>query len=150
MYKLEPVVADGGELIIYAPHVSEVSYTHGKVLDRIGYHVRDYFLKQMDKFKDVPRGVDGPLDARSRHAAPTKTASRSPGSTWSSPPASRRSVRRINLGYMNPAQIKIADYENREAEGVLVVPHAGEILAPAGPWRYSSVRAVAVRKGSLL
>ena len=29
---------------------------------------------------------------------------------------------------MNPAQIKIADYENRENEGVLVVPHAGEIL----------------------
>jgi nickel-dependent lactate racemase len=55
MYKLEPIVADGGTLIIYAPHISEVSYTHGKVLDRIGYHVRDYFIKQMDKFKDIPR-----------------------------------------------------------------------------------------------
>jgi NAD(P)-dependent dehydrogenase (short-subunit alcohol dehydrogenase family) len=29
MYKLEPVVADGGELIIYAPHIREVSGTHG-------------------------------------------------------------------------------------------------------------------------
>ncbi|KPJ57916.1 MAG: hypothetical protein AMS15_09440, partial [Planctomycetes bacterium DG_23] len=42
MYKLEPVVADGGELIIYAPHITEVSYTHGKYLDKIGYHTRDY------------------------------------------------------------------------------------------------------------
>ena len=29
MYKLEPVVADGGELIIYAPHIREISLTHG-------------------------------------------------------------------------------------------------------------------------
>ena len=35
MYKLEPVVADGGTLIIYAPHITEVSYTHGRVLDEI-------------------------------------------------------------------------------------------------------------------
>ena len=27
MYKMEPVVADGGEVVIYAPHVTEVSYT---------------------------------------------------------------------------------------------------------------------------
>ena len=30
MYKLEPVVADGGELIIYAPHIHEICVTHGK------------------------------------------------------------------------------------------------------------------------
>jgi lactate racemase len=27
MYKMEPVVADGGEVIIYAPHITELSYT---------------------------------------------------------------------------------------------------------------------------
>ncbi|MEN6479013.1 MAG: lactate racemase domain-containing protein, partial [Anaerolineales bacterium] len=57
MYKLEPVVADGGTVIIYAPHIDEVSYTHGAILDRIGYHVRDYFVAQMDRFADVPRSV---------------------------------------------------------------------------------------------
>ncbi|HXT41749.1 MAG TPA: lactate racemase domain-containing protein, partial [Candidatus Angelobacter sp.] len=31
MYKLEPVLADGGELIIYAPHISEVCVAHGRV-----------------------------------------------------------------------------------------------------------------------
>jgi NAD(P)-dependent dehydrogenase (short-subunit alcohol dehydrogenase family) len=45
MYKLEPVVEDGGEVIIYAPHIDEISYTHGALLHEIGYHVRDYFLK---------------------------------------------------------------------------------------------------------
>ena len=57
MYKLEPVLADGGELIIYAPHLTEVCVTHGSHIEEIGYHCRDYFLKQWDKFKDVPWGV---------------------------------------------------------------------------------------------
>jgi len=35
MYKLEPILADGGTLIIYAPHITEISYTHGKFLDQI-------------------------------------------------------------------------------------------------------------------
>jgi hypothetical protein len=56
-YKLEPVVADGGELIIFAPHIREISVVHGALIERIGYHVRDYFVAQMDRFADVPRGV---------------------------------------------------------------------------------------------
>lgn len=57
MYKLEPVVADGGEVIIYAPHIDEFSYTHGRHIEEIGYHVRDYFVEQWDRFKDYPWGV---------------------------------------------------------------------------------------------
>ena len=56
MYKLEPVVDDGGELIIYAPHIKKVSVTHGMIIEKSGYHVRDYFVKQMDRFKDIPGG----------------------------------------------------------------------------------------------
>ncbi|HSS40639.1 MAG TPA: lactate racemase domain-containing protein, partial [Polyangia bacterium] len=56
-YKLEPVVADGGELIIYAPHIHEISVVHGALIRQIGYHVRDYFLKQPGRFPGVPRGV---------------------------------------------------------------------------------------------
>ncbi len=57
MYKVEPAVADGGEVVIYAPHVDEVSYAHGTILDEIGYHCRDYFVKQWDRFEDYPGGV---------------------------------------------------------------------------------------------
>jgi nickel-dependent lactate racemase len=128
MYKLEPIVADGGTLIIYAPHISEVSYTHGKVLDRIGYHVRDYFLKQMDKFKDIPRSSM----AHSTHVRGCGTyengVEKPRVNVILATGIPKERCDRINLGYMNPAQIKIADYENREHEGVLVVPHAGEIL----------------------
>ncbi len=54
MYKLEPAVADGGEVVIYAPHITEVSYTHGRIIDEIGYHCRDYFLGQWERFRDYP------------------------------------------------------------------------------------------------
>ena len=50
MYKLEPVVAEGGELVIHGPHVKAVSFVHGQDIARVGYHVRDYFVKQWDRF----------------------------------------------------------------------------------------------------
>ncbi len=67
MYKLEPVVADGGEVIIYAPHIDEISYTHGAIIDEVGYHVRDYFVKQWERFGDYPVGRAGALDTPARH-----------------------------------------------------------------------------------
>ena len=57
MYKSEPVVADGGEVIIYAPHVKEVSRMHGRMIDEVGYHCRDYFLAQWERFEKYPGGI---------------------------------------------------------------------------------------------
>ena len=128
MYKLEPVVADGGTLIIYAPHIGEISYTYGKILDRISYHTRDYFLKQMDKFADIPRGVI----AHSTHVKGIGTyinGIERPRINVILATAIRKSrCEKVNLGYMDPNSINIADYENKEQEGILVVHHAGEIL----------------------
>jgi nickel-dependent lactate racemase len=128
MYKLEPIVADGGELVIYAPHVTEISYTHGKTLDKVGYHVRDYFAKQMDKFKDVPGGIM----AHSTHVRglgtfengmekPRVTVTLATG-------ISEERTRKVNLNYRDPKSMRIEEYRNRENEGILVVDHAGEIL----------------------
>jgi hypothetical protein len=35
---------------------------------------------------------------------------------------------RLNLGYLDPAHINIAEWQNREEQGILYVPRAGEIL----------------------
>jgi len=128
MYKLEPIVADGGELIIYAPHIDEVSYTHGKAIDCIGYHCLDYFRGQMDKFSDIPGGVM----AHSTHVRglgtycngvekPRITVTLATG-------ISEERCRRINLGYLDPKSIRVAEWIGREKEGVLLVDHAGEVL----------------------
>lgn len=44
-YKVEPVVADGGEVILYAPHVRQLAAMHPEI-EQIGYHCRDYFVGQ--------------------------------------------------------------------------------------------------------
>ena len=128
MYKLEPVLADGGELIIYAPHLHEISSTHGALIEAVGYHCRDYFLQQWDRFKDLPwgtlahsthvRGIGTFADGVESCRAQVTLATGIP----------REVCERINLGYRDPATIHPEDYANREAEGVLLVPKAGEML----------------------
>lgn len=36
-YKLGAVIEDGGELIIYAPHLTKISETHGALIEKYGY-----------------------------------------------------------------------------------------------------------------
>jgi nickel-dependent lactate racemase len=130
MYKTEPVVADGGEVIIYAPHITEISYTHGKLIDEVGYHVRDYFVKQWDRFKDVPGGIlahsthvkgQGTYDAATGIETPRIQVTLATGI-----PEAR--CRLVNLGYADYRTIDPAQWAGREAEGLLLVPHAGEML----------------------
>lgn len=130
MYKLEPVVADGGEIILYAPHITELSYTHGHLLDQIGYHVRDYFVKQWDRFKDFPWGVlahsthlrgTGTYDAETGTETPRIRVTLASG-------IPRERCERVGLGYRDPRTIHPEEWEGREEEGILLVRRAGEQL----------------------
>jgi CBS domain-containing protein len=125
-----PVVADGGELIIYAPHIRQFSEVHGAIIAQIGYHVRDYFVKQWDRFKDLPWGVlahsthlrgVGEFDAVTGVERPRIQVTLATG-------IPEAECRAVNLGYRDPATINPQEWAGREAEGVLLVPHAGEIL----------------------
>jgi nickel-dependent lactate racemase len=128
MYKLEPAVADGGEVIIYAPHIDEISYTHGAIIDQVGYHVRDYFVKQWDRFKDYPWGVL----AHSTHLKGVGTFEngvekpRIHVTLATGIPEER--CRQVNLGYLDLATVNPEEWADREDEGVLLVPKAGEML----------------------
>ncbi len=128
MYKLEPALADGAELIIYAPHVEEVSYTHGRLLDQIGYHVRDYFRTRMDRFRHYPRGVL----AHSTHVKGIGTyidqVERPRVNVVLATGVPKERCRRINLGYMNPDSVRPEEFEGRESEGIVRIPKAGEML----------------------
>ena len=130
MYKLEPAVSDGGEVVIYAPGVTEVSYTHGALIDEVGYHCRDYFLAQWDRFRRYPGAILahsthvkglGTYDAASGEERPRISVTLATG-------IPRERCERINLGYLDPASVNVDDWMGREDEGVLVVPRAGEML----------------------
>jgi lactate racemase len=125
-YKTESVVADGGEIIIYAPHITEVSFTHGAVLDKIGYHTRDFFLARWDEYKAFPWGVV----AHSTHV-------KGIGSYENGVEKPRISVKlatgiprerceRINLGYVDYRTINPNDWQGRPDR--LYLDHAGEML----------------------
>lgn len=128
MYKLENVVADGGELIIYAPHITEVSYTHGEIIDKIGYHVRDYFLAQPNKFSWVPGGIK----AHSTHVkgiGAYKDGIEKPRvNVFLATEISEERCKLINLGYKDHKTINLSDWQNKEDEGILLVHNAGETL----------------------
>jgi lactate racemase len=84
MYKLEPVLADDGELIIYAPHISEVSLTHGELIRKVGYHCRDFFLNQWDRNTGISPGASWRIVPTCMAWAPSRTESKflEPASRW--------------------------------------------------------------------
>ena len=132
MYKLEPVVADGGTLIVYGPHIRELSRTWGSYLERVGYHVADYFRGRMQQFQDIPRGVLA-HSALVRGEGTFRDGVERPRidvvlATGIAPELCAR----INLGYLDPATVNPDDYRDREAEGILYVDHAGETLHLVG------------------
>jgi nickel-dependent lactate racemase len=135
MYKLEPAIADGGEVVLYAPHITEISYTHGEQIEEIGYHVRDYFTKQWERFKDFPGGVlahsthlrgQGEYDAETAIETPRIQVTLATG-------ISEATCRKVNLGYLDPQSIHLDEWKGREAEGILFVPKAGEMLYRVKP-----------------
>jgi nickel-dependent lactate racemase len=125
-YKVEPVVADGGQVVLYAPHITEIARTH-PAISQIGYHCRDYFVKQWDKFSGYHladlahsthlRGA-GTFDAASgerlRVTVTLATAIPEPV------------VRSVNLDYLHPGAVDIEDWA--ADPDTLVVPDAGERL----------------------
>ena len=125
-YKVEPVVADGGEVVLHAPHITRLSATHPEI-EEIGYHCRDWFTRHWERYRDLPWGVlahsthlrgAGTVDAAGvEHPRVRVTlASGVPEDV----------VRRAGLGYLDPAEVDVAAHE--ADPDTLVVPHAGEVL----------------------
>lgn len=130
MYKVEPAVADGGEVVIYAPRLAEVSFTHGPVIEAVGYHCRDFFLAQWERYRDLPWGVlahSTHLKGLGTYDAATGVETPRVAVTLATAIPEER-CRRMNLGYLDPAGVDLGALAGREADGILVVPRAGERL----------------------
>ncbi len=125
-YKVEPIVADGGQVVLYAPHIHEISTTHPAIAE-IGYHCRDYFVKQWDRFKDQHwgdlahsthlRGAGTYDEVGGEHGRVTVTLATG---------ISEELTRSVNLDYLNPSGIDPAAWAKEP--DTLVVPNAGEDL----------------------
>ena len=133
MYKLEPVIADGGEIVLFAPHIDSLSYTHGTVLQQIGYHGSTYYQQLWDRFKHFPwailahsahvRGETTMTNGVEKARIRVTLASRVP----------RATCERLGLGYLDPDTINLSSWQGRK--DTLFVPHAGERLFRLKPSR---------------
>jgi nickel-dependent lactate racemase len=124
-YKVEPVVADGGEVVLYAPHITEIAAMHPRLIE-IEYHCRDFFLAQWDLYQDEPWGelahathlygagtFDG-VTERQRVRVTLATG------------ISEAAVRQVNLGFLAPDEVDVSKWVAEPDS--LVVPDAGEVL----------------------
>jgi len=130
MYKSDPAIAGGGEVILYAPHITNASYIHSDFLNKVGYHCAEYFLKQPKRFAEIPRGIlahsihlygQGSFDAATGTEKPRIRVTLATS-------IPERQCRELNLGYLDYRTINLDDWKNRELEGIKLILHAGEIL----------------------
>ena len=128
MYKLEPAVALGGEVVIYAPHLDVVSHVHGKYIYEVGYHILPYFLNDWERFRNIPLGVLAHSTHLRGSGVMENGIEKSNVRVTLASKISAEDCARLNLGYLDPSKINIDEWRDREEEGMLYVPKAGEIL----------------------
>ncbi|MDR0959375.1 MAG: lactate racemase domain-containing protein [Propionibacteriaceae bacterium] len=126
-YKAQPVMAEGGEVVIYAPHITELSQTHPEI-EKIGYHCMEFFLKQWDVYGDAPKSVL----AHSTHVRGAGTYDPATGverdriRVTLATGIPREVCERANVGYLDPATIDVDAW--RADPEIMVVDNAGEVL----------------------
>ena len=128
-YKLGGIIEDGGELIIYAPHLKGISTTHGAMIEKYGY-------APLEQVREMVEGSDE-LRANlcvAAHLAHVSYAGRI-GANGRIEPRYRITLasgipedvcRRVKLGFAECSAIDV-DAARRDAD-TLVVDHAGRDL----------------------
>jgi lactate racemase len=135
-YKLGSIIEAGGELIIYAPHLSQLSATHGHLIEKYGY-------APLEQVREMVEGSD---ELRANLCVAAHLAHVSYGSardaTGRLTPRYRITLasavpedacRRVNLGYLDHRELRLVDYQS-DSE-TLIVEDAGRdlyLLADAG------------------
>ena len=107
---------------------------HGRLIDEVGYHCRDYFLGQWERFRGYPGGILahsthlkglGTYDTARAVETPRIRVTLATG-------IPRERCARINLGYQDPARLDPVRWAEEAGPADLVVPDAGEMLYRVG------------------
>ncbi|HYV13922.1 MAG TPA: lactate racemase domain-containing protein [Pyrinomonadaceae bacterium] len=128
-YKLGAIIEEGGELIIYAPHLTKLSETHGELIEKYGYapleSVRDMLGVSQELRENLCIAAHlahvayaGRLDQHGK-VVPRYQITMATG-------VDEETCRRVNLGYLD---YRTLDYEAMRADpDTLVVADAGRDL----------------------
>jgi lactate racemase len=125
-YKVEPIVADGGQVVLYAPHIRDIARTH-PAIEEIGYHCRDYFVRQWDRFSHLHwSDLAHSTHLRGAGTYDEVTGERNRVTVTLATGISEDRTRAVNLDYLDPSQVDPAAWA--ADHDTMVVPDAGEDL----------------------
>jgi len=133
-YKLGGIIEEGGELIIYAPHLRSISETHGRLIEKYGYAPLDRVREMVALSTELQNNL-----AVAAHLAHVSYAGkRDPEGrvvpryriTMASA-LDQDTCRRVNLGFMDHRDFRREDYE--DDPNTLVVERAGRDLYLVAP-----------------
>lgn len=128
-YKLGAIIEDGGELIIYAPHLTKLSETHGALIEKYGYapleSVRDMLGASQELRENLCIAAHlahvsyaGRIDEHGK-VAPRYQITMATG-------LDEATCRRVNLGYLDHHTFNYESY--RADPDTLIVENAGRDL----------------------
>jgi nickel-dependent lactate racemase len=128
-YKLGGIIEEGGELIIYAPHLRSISETHGKLIEKYGYAPLDRVREMVALSSELQNNL-----AVAAHLAHVSYAGKRDAEGRVVPryritmasALDEETCRRVHLGFMDHRQFRREDYENNP--DTLVVDRAGRDL----------------------
>jgi len=128
-YKLGGIIEEGGELIIYAPHLHTISETHGRLIEKYGYAPLDRVREMVALSSELQNNL-----AVAAHLAHVSYAGKRNAEGRVIPryritmasALDEETCRRVNLGYMDYRKFRREDYQ--KDSDTLVVERAGRDL----------------------
>ena len=128
-YRLGGIIEEGGELIIYAPHLHSLSETHGHLIERYGYAPLERVSEMVAQSAELMANL-----CVAAHLAHVAYAGRRDESGRIVPryqitlasAIDEATCRRANLGYLDYRNFRREDYENDP--DTLIVERAGRDL----------------------
>ncbi|MGH8773494.1 MAG: lactate racemase domain-containing protein, partial [Burkholderiales bacterium] len=133
-YKLGGIIAEGGELIIYAPHLRAISETHGRLIEKYGYAPLDRVREMVALSTELQDNL-----AVAAHLAHVSYAGERDEFGQVRPryritmasALDKATCRCVNLGFMDHRLFRLEDYESDS--DTLVVERAGRDLYMVEP-----------------
>jgi nickel-dependent lactate racemase len=128
-YKLGGIIEEGGELIIYAPHLNAISETHGLLIEKYGYAPLDKVREMVALSTELQQNL-----AVAAHLAHVSYAGQRDETGRVIPryritmasALDEATCQRVNLGFMDHRQFNREDYDGDP--DTLVVERAGRDL----------------------
>ncbi|MFN2578186.1 MAG: lactate racemase domain-containing protein [Pyrinomonadaceae bacterium] len=128
-YKLGGIIEEGGELIIYAPHLRTISETHGRLIEKYGYAPLDRVREMVALSAELQNNL-----AVAAHLAHVSYAGKRDEHGRVIPrykitmasALDEETCRRVHLGFMSHKDFRREDYETDP--DTLVVERAGRDL----------------------